>query len=278
MNAIPAQPDAWYLPLFFGGRTALSYVGAALALLAVYATGYAYDEMPPTTTSTTATTPVTAIKRMPPIPETLLVVPPVTSPSNTTTTNPSSPIPTTALPAPTQNRTMATESLFAGPGFGVLGHFGGSVWEIKLVLTSTWIVWGIATFLPSVETIGPAFVFLALALNGVAWSIFYEMAVRAIGHPNVARRWAMNGGATLALLALIVSLTGGGLSAAILALPGTVCLFVGQMVLHLDRKRGHFFLASGGTILNPNPRVFSHGSPLTSLGFVLLAWAVSLRA
>jgi hypothetical protein len=218
MNAVPALPDSWYIPLFLGSRAAIAYTGAFLVASVLYSVCYALDEMNP------------------------------------------------------------EQNMRSGPGFGALGYFVGSVWEIKIAMTLSWLYMGSAEFLPTLENadnvLGPYMTFLAFCLHGAALSILYEIALRS-NSLEIVRRWALNSGGVLVMIALLLCFR--GTFAAVLAIASAVCIFGGQMRLHQDRKRGHHWVATGGTQLNPDPKAFSTGSPSFGLGMALLAWAVSLR-
>jgi hypothetical protein len=177
-----------------------------------------------------------------------------------------------------EHNDVNTSNLHAGPGFGALGYFVGAVWEIKIAISLAWLYMGSAQFLPTLENVdnvlGPYLTFVAFCLHGVVLSIFYEIALRSLSL-DIVRRWALNSGGVLLALALFLCFH--CMFAAVLAIISAVCIFGGQMRLHQDRKRGHVWVASGGSQMNPRPRVFSTGSPSFALGMVLLAWAVSLR-
>jgi hypothetical protein len=218
MNAVPALPDSWYVPLYLGSRAAVAYTGAFLVASVLFSIGYALDEMNP------------------------------------------------------------EQNPRAGPGFGALGYFVGAVWEIKVAMTLVWVYMGSAEFLPTMENaenvLGPYMTFVAFCLHGVTLSILYEIALRS-NSLEIVRQWALNSGGVLVMIALLLCFR--GTFAAVLAIVGASCIFGGQMRLHLDRKRGHFWVATGGTQINPDPKVFSTGSPSFGVGMALLAWAVSLR-
>jgi hypothetical protein len=173
---------------------------------------------------------------------------------------------------------VSDNSLLDGPGFGALGYFIGPVWGIKVAMTISWLYMGSAEFLPTMDNVqnilAPYMTFVAFCLHGAALSVFYEIALRS-NSLEIARRWAINSGGVLVMTALLLCFRSA--FSGFLAIVSAVCLFGGQMRLHQDRKRGHYWVATGGSQVNPRPRVFSTGSPTFGLGMVLLAWAVSLR-
>ena len=74
------------------------------------------------------------------------------------------------------------------------------------------------------------------------------------------------------LLAFNIGYDGG--AARYLAFAGAVLVVASQKIVFGDRKRGDYWMAHGE--VNPNPVVYSLGEPLFTLGWVLLAWSMSL--
>lgn len=163
-------------------------------------------------------------------------------------------------------------NLLLGPAFGINDFFFGSVWEIKLAVVLSWIVFAATVFMPMITSYWQYALFVVIVVIGFAMSAFLERALRS-KNPPMVKKVGIVTSILLVVFAVLVSMD--GLTACILVLLGVTSFVFGQLMLHEDRKRGAYWMETGKP--HPEPLAYSIGSPLTSLGMLLMAWALSMR-
>ena len=213
MNAIAAEPNGYYMPIFFGSRTAVAIFGAACLVVVMWTVGYAQETDP-----------------------------------------------------------------LRQHAFGIRNYYFGSIWEIRIVMSISWLIFATAVFLPYVFSIAWSTVlfFLFLAL-GYSMGMWYEfLACTKLAQSSVAEQMATQSQkwSKVAVFCLLLAVVFMSASATIntraacivLSNMGGIVFVLGQVLLMKDSK-----------IVGANSQqTFSYGAPITMFGLLLLTWAISL--
>jgi len=161
-------------------------------------------------------------------------------------------------------------------GLGVVGIMAGRFSELFLSVCfmTAFAMYGVASFFPSatiIRTIANSFMVLLLIMQGRAYGLLSQKAI-----PNQdGNRWLRLGRIILIIFGiLLVFQAFTGWTSMLFTAAGIVFLVFGHRHIMDDRKRGKLFLDTGKP--NPTPIVFSLGPILYSVGWILLALAMSI--
>jgi hypothetical protein len=155
----------------------------------------------------------------------------------------------------------------------------GAIWEIRLLLCAGWTLLGSAIFLPFVYSVAwSTMIFLLFVVLGYSMGMWYEfMVCKKLAQSSVvefmftqAQKWGRIAATTLLLIVVFMSASANyhtRVSCIVLAFMGGCAFVVGQIMMLNDST------IVGANYLQP----YSYGSLLTTIGLILLAWAITLR-
>lgn len=161
-------------------------------------------------------------------------------------------------------------------GLGSIGKLSGRFSELlmSVCFMLAFALYGVASFFPAETTprkIFNAFLVILLIMQGRAYGLLFQKAIPT----QDANRWSRLGRIILIVFGfLVVFQAFTGWTSMIFTAFGIVLIVFGHRHIMDDRKRGKLYLDTGKP--NPTPLVFSLGPVFYSLGWILLALAMSV--
>jgi hypothetical protein len=135
-------------------------------------------------------------------------------------------------------------------------------------------LFGVASFSPSETTIRiicDVILVLSMVMQGRAYSLLLQ---KAIPNKDNDRRSRLGRIIMIAFGFLIVFQAFTGWASFIFSLIGTIFIASGDNRMMGDRKKGRLWVETGH--VNPAPYVFSYGPVFYSLGWIFIAFAMSI--
>ena len=161
-------------------------------------------------------------------------------------------------------------------GLGSVGRLSGRFSEllVSLCFMIAFGMYGIASFFPAESTARKIFdvvLVILLIMQGRAYGLLFQKAIPS----QDANRWSRLGRIILIIFGILVVFQAfTGWTSMIFTAAGIVLVVLGHRHIMDDRKRGKLFLDTGKP--NPAPIVYSLGPVFYSLGWILLALAMSV--